>query len=124
MEILMWKVPVVGENSNYNNIGTVLVVGENTNYNKEIYRLLERTPTTTVASCRLLERTPTTTVFCCCWSSLQQLMRCLKLGSKVELNLRESFLRHFEYPGGFGEEDRLVVSIVGDVFFLSGDESF
>jgi len=35
MEILMWKVPVVGENSNSNNKG--------------IYRLLERTPTTTSA---------------------------------------------------------------------------
>ena len=48
----------------------------------------------------------------------------LKLRSEVELNIGESFLRHFEYPGGFGEEDRLVVSIIGDVFFLSGDESF
>jgi len=34
MEILMWKVPVVGENSNNNKLGLPQVVGENSNNNK------------------------------------------------------------------------------------------
>ena len=40
----------------------------------------------------------------------------------METDIRKIFLRHPQYPGGFGEEDGLAIFVVGYIFFLAGDK--